>query len=351
MPLFTDRSGRFSPLLTLILIGLCLPALWLVIRAVNGDFSGPAPATPFGAPPGIGAGPGIGQGPGIGLEPGIGAGPGNAAGLGIALGTGPRTANGEAARPIYDAIHLSGDWAVRFLLLSLAVTPFRRLWHWTQLHLVRRRVGLAALAYAAIHLLLYALDQQFVLGRIASEIVLRVYLTVGFVALLGLLVLGATSTDAAVRRMGAPRWTRLHKAAYALAGLGLLHFAMQSKLDVGEPMWMWGLFAWAMGWRWLQSRPGGKAISLTWLLALAVFATLFTVASEAIWYAFATGVNPWRVLAANLTPQYGVRPAGWVLLFGIAAAASSLIGAKRRGPTRSRTRATPPRAAEADAVR
>lgn len=332
MPLLTDRSGRFSPLLALTLIGLALPAIWLAIRAANGDFSGPAPATPFGVPPGFATGGETAFGP-TGAAPTLGAGP----------GVGPRNANGEAARPIYDAIHLSGDWAVRFLLLSLAITPFRRLWHWARLQLVRRRIGLAALAYACGHLLLYALDQQFVLSRIASEILLRIYLTIGFAALLGLIVLGATSTDGAVRRMGAQNWTKLHKTAYVLAGLGLLHFAMQSKLDVGEPMWMWGLFAWAMGWRWLQSRPGDKAIRLPWLLALAAFATLFTVASEAIWYATATGVNPWRVLAANLMPEYGVRPAGWVLLFGLAAAASSLIGARRRGPERPRARPTSPR--------
>lgn len=322
MPLFTDRSGRFSPLLTLTLVGLLAPAGWLAFRAVNGDFSGPAPAAPLGLPPGFAPGAETPFGPAAGAAPTLGAGPG-----------------GEAARPIYDAIHLTGDWAVRFLLLSLAVTPFRRLWHWARLHLVRRRVGLAALAYAAIHLTLYVVDQQLDLFRVATEIALRVYLAIGFVALLGLVALGLTSTDGMVRRLGAPRWAKLHKAAYAIAGLALLHFAMQSKLDVGEPMWMWGLFLWAMGWRWLQSLPGDRAIRLPFLIGLAVAAALATVASEALWYAVATGVNPWRVLAANLTPAYGIRPAGWVLLFGLAAAGSSLIGAKRRGPERPRARA------------
>lgn len=317
MPLLRDRSGRFSPLLALTLLALMAPAVWLALRAANGDFSGPALAPPFGVPPGLAPdGPSAfgGATPGAALRPG-----------------------GEAsARPIYDAIHLTGDWAVRFLLLSLAVTPFRRLWHWSRLQLVRRRIGLAALAYAALHLGLYAIDQELVLSRIATEIVLRIYLAVGFVALLGLIALGATSTDGMVRRMGAKRWGQLHKAAYGIAGLAVLHFAMQSKLDVGEPMLMWGLFGWAMGWRWLQARHDGREIALPWLLGLAVATGLFTAASEALWYGLATGVDPWRVLGANLDPGYGVRPAGWALAFGLAAAASSLIGVRRRGPERAR---------------
>lgn len=327
MPLVRDRSGRFSPLLALTLLLLVAPAVWLAIRALNGDFSGPAPAEPFGVPPGLAPG-------------GLGAGDPSAFG-GADPGSALRPGGEAAARPIYDAIHFTGDWAVRFLLLSLAVTPFRRLWHWARLQLVRRRIGLAALAYAALHLGLYALDQEFVLSRIATEIVLRIYLAVGFVALLGLIALGATSTDGMVRRMGARRWGQLHKAAYAIAGLAVLHFAMQSKLDVGEPMLMWGLFGWAMGWRWLQARHDGREIALPWLIGLAVAAGVFTAASEALWYGLATGVNPWRVLAANLDPGYGVRPAGWALGFGLAAAASSLIGVRRRGPERARAPRAP----------
>ncbi|MFD1332114.1 sulfite oxidase heme-binding subunit YedZ [Methylopila musalis] len=312
MPLFTDRAGRFSPLLTLTLLGLTLPALWLAVRAAQGDFSGAGPAPDLGLPPAFG--------------------PGDAGAFGGAPGASPE---GEKARPIYDAIHLSGDWAVRFLLLSLAITPFRRLWHWPKLHLTRRRIGLAALAYGALHLGLYVIDQQLDLWRVASEIAQRVYLTVGVVTLIGLIALGATSTDGAVARMGAKRWRALHRLAYPLAGLALLHFAMQSKLDAGEPILMWGLFLWAMGWRWLQAQGGERDIRLAPLLALAVVAAVGAALSETLWYAAASGVNPWRVLAANWAPQaYGVRPAGWVLLFGLAAAASSLIGARRRGPPR-----------------
>jgi sulfoxide reductase heme-binding subunit YedZ len=335
MGLLHDRSGRFSPLMTLTLIGLVAPAAWLAFRAAHGDFSGPAPlAGPPGLPPGFEGAPGLGA-------------PGGASPFGP---TGGGTAFGEigrdSARPIYAAIHFTGDWAVRFLLLSLAVTPFRRLWHWPRLQLVRRRVGLAALAYASAHFLLYALDQNFVLTKIASEIALRVYLTVGFVALLGLIVLGSTSTDAAVRRLGADRWNRLHKTTYVISGLAVLHFAMQSKLDIAEPTLMWGLFLWAMGWRWLQT-TADRAVSLPWLIGLAVAAGLMTALTEAAWYGLFTGVDPVRVLKANFTIRLGLRPCWWVLLLGLGVAVSSLIGARRRGPARPRA-AKGPRLEAAD---
>ena len=324
MGLLHDRTGRFSPLLTLTLAGLCLPAAWLAFRALNGDFSGAAPSAGPGLPPGFSDAPGIG-GPG-----GSPFGGGAAPSFGGPDRGGP---GGDSARPIYAAIHFSGDWAIRFLLLSLMITPFRRLLHWPRLVLTRRRIGLAALAYAAGHFALYGLDQEFVIPKIASEIVLRVYLLVGFVGLLGLIALGATSWDGAVKRMGAENWNRLHRLAYLIAGLAVLHFFMQSKLDVTEPTLMWGLFLWAMGWRWLQ-RSGERAVSLLWLIALAVAAGLATALSEALWYGIATGVDPTRVLRANFTTALGLRPCWQVLIFGLAAAAVSVIGAKRRGPAR-----------------
>ncbi|MDR4306377.1 ferric reductase-like transmembrane domain-containing protein [Chelatococcus sambhunathii] len=324
MGLFHDRTGRFSPLLTATLVGLCLPAAWLAFRAWNGDFSAAAPSGP-GLPPGFGDAPGLGGPSAAGGSPfGSGAAP--------SFG-GPDRAASDSARPIYAAIHFTGDWAIRFLLLSLMVTPFRRIWHWPRLVLTRRRIGLAALAYATGHFLLYALDQEFVVSKIASEIALRIYLAIGLVGLLGLIALGATSWDGAVKRMGAENWSRLHKTAYLIAGLATLHFFMQSKLDVTEPTLMWGLFLWAMGWRWLQ-RKGERAVSLAWLVGLAVAAALGTALSEALWYGLATGVNPIRVLKANFTVVLGLRPCWQVLIFGLVAAATSLIGARRRGPAR-----------------
>src|SRR5688500_3787062 len=101
-----------------------------------------------------------------------------------------------------------GDWAIRSLMMSLAVTPLRRIANWPKLIMVRRMLGVTALFYALAHLTLYTIDLKLDLLRVASEIALRFYLTIGFVALLGLIALGSTSTDAAIKRLG-KRWNRL----------------------------------------------------------------------------------------------------------------------------------------------
>ncbi|HRQ83130.1 MAG TPA: ferric reductase-like transmembrane domain-containing protein, partial [Azospirillaceae bacterium] len=112
-------------------------------------------------------------------------------------------------RPWTEAIHRSGDWALRFLLLSLAVTPLRLVFRWGRVMTVRRLLGLTALGYALLHLALYVGDMGADLPKVATEIALRVYLTIGFVVVVGLTVLGATSPDAAVRRLGGRRWRAL----------------------------------------------------------------------------------------------------------------------------------------------
>ena len=96
------------------------------------------------------------------------------------------------ARPLNEAIHEIGLWTIRLIFLALAVTPLRQILHLPRLIIVRRMIGVGAFAYAVIHLSLYAADQAFDLEKVASEIVLRVYLTIGFAALLGLAALAAT---------------------------------------------------------------------------------------------------------------------------------------------------------------
>lgn len=233
-------------------------------------------------------------------------------------------ANGElGGRPVTEVIHGSGDWAIRFLLISLAITPVARVLNWPRLLLVRRMVGLTALAYALAHLLLYVVDEKWRLGVVASEIVLRFYLTIGFVVLLGLVTLGMTSTDAWVRRLGR-WWKRMHRALYVLGVIALLHYFIQSKSNVSEPVYFSGLFAWLMLWRSLPMAWQRKE----WVLAvLAVVAALASAGIEFAWYALATGINPWRVLAASETLRFGLRPAHYVALTGLGVAL--LAGARR----------------------
>jgi len=163
------------------------------------------------------------------------------------------------ARPLNDLIHRAGFWMLMFLLLALAITPLRRIARFGQLVDVRRMIGVGAFCYGVAHLSLYIADQMFDLATVASEIALRVYLTIGFTALLGLATLAATSTDGMVRRLGGLRWRRLHRLVYIIATLALVHFFQQTKLDMSVPTLVAGLFTWLMGYRliaWRWRRPG-----------------------------------------------------------------------------------------------
>lgn len=246
------------------------------------------------------------------------------------------------SKPITAAIHQSGDWAVRFLLLGLLVTPLRHVADWPRLMLVRRIIGIAALAYALLHLVFYVVEQAFDLARVASEIVLRVYLTIGFFALLGLVALGATSTDGMIRRLGGARWNRLHSLVYPITALAILHFFLQTRLDVSEPVLMLGFFLWLMGFR-LMRRLAVPVAPLP-LVVLALAAAFLAALGEAGWYAARTGVDASRVLAANLDLAFGVRPALWVLAAGLVLAA--LSAGRRRVGRGARPRRVAPAPAE-----
>ncbi len=223
-------------------------------------------------------------------------------------------------RPVTEVIHGTGDWAIRFLLISLTITPAARVLEWPRLLLVRRMVGLTALAYAVAHFSLYVVDESFQLPLVVSEIVRRFYLTIGFVTLVGLGALGVTSTDGWMRRLGRG-WKRLHRAIYVLGVVALLHYFIQSKSNVSEPVFFSGVFVWLMLWRVL---PMGWQRSAVAQSVLSVVAGAATAGIEFAWYGIATGINPWRVLAASETISYGLRPAHFVLLLGLGVVALAL---------------------------
>ncbi|MCC7274634.1 MAG: ferric reductase-like transmembrane domain-containing protein [Alphaproteobacteria bacterium] len=265
---WNDRGGRLSPLKAATLLGLCLPGLLLAFD-LAGRRLGPM--------------------------------------------------------PISAAIHETGLWAIRFLLLSLTITPLRRTMRWPRVMQVRRMVGVAAFAYVAAHLVLYAVDLKLDLARVASEIVLRFYLTIGFVALLLLAALAATSTDAMIRRLGGRRWQLLHRAVYGAAVLGVAHHFLQSKLNVTEPTIMAGFLIWLLGSRLLAAADDPVRLAL-----LSGAAAAATVLGEAAWFGLATGADPLRVLAANLDISFGLRPGPIVLLSGFAVTAVVLARATLR---------------------
>jgi sulfoxide reductase heme-binding subunit YedZ len=240
--------------------------------------------------------------------------------------------------PIDGLIDQSGRWAIRILLLSLLVTPMMRIADWPRLILVRRMIGIGALSYAGLHLFAYTLNQNLDLLRVASEIAQRLYLTLGFSAVIGLAVLGATSSDAMIRRMGRS-WRNLHRIVYVIAAVGITHFLLQAKIDATEPTLMAGLFILLMAYRVVAARR----VRLTPLVVLAVAAVsaLLTAGMEFGWYRVATGVNAMAVLQANLAFPILIRPAPVVLLAGSALA---LIRFLRNLRGRMIASATPARA-------
>lgn len=227
------------------------------------------------------------------------------------------------SRPITEAIHDVGDWTVRFFLLSLTVTPARAWLDMPKLIPLRRVFGVTTACYAGLHLLLYGADQGWNLATIASEIVLRFYLTIGFVALLALGALAVTSTDGWQRRLR-HRWKQLHRLVWPIGVLGLFHYFLQAKSNVAAAAFHTGLFYALVLWRLAPRRWQSKAVAL---LPITALAGLATAATEFAWYGLATKINPWRVLAANLDVFYSLRPAPQVLVTGLVL--SGVIGLRR----------------------
>jgi methionine sulfoxide reductase heme-binding subunit len=240
-------------------------------------------------------------------------------------------------QPFAAAIREIGLWTIRLIFIALAITPLRQILQWPRLILVRRMIGVGAFAYAIAHLSLYTADQMFDLFKVASEIVHRIYLTIGFTAVIGLAALAATSTDGMIRRVGARNWQRLHRLVYGIALLAVLHYCMQSKLDLWEPTIFAGIYGWMMGYRLLARYLGVRGrLPLLWVGALGVMAAVATALGETAYFWIAFGVDPVRVIAANWSLVTGVRPAPIVLGLALAVAAAGALRAVMRIPAKRR---------------
>lgn len=133
-------------------------------------------------------------------------------------------------------VHTTGDWGLRLLLVTLAVTPVRRLTGWNRLQSLRRMLGLYCFFYISLHFSVYGvLYVGLDWGNIVEDIAERPYITVGFAAFLGLIALAATSTNAMMKRLGR-RWARLHRLIYLIAVLACVHFLWLVKSDLNEPL-------------------------------------------------------------------------------------------------------------------
>jgi sulfoxide reductase heme-binding subunit YedZ len=211
----------------------------------------------------------------------------------------------------------SGVWATVILLLALAVTPALAILRWRVLVDVRRMIGVTALVYTLVHVVFYFGLRSWNFTFIANETLTRATLVVATLSTIGLLVLGATSLDAAIRYLGARNWQRLHNTNYLFSALAILH-VMLARGTYPEQYLLTGMFIWLMAWRVLaRYRLGTDARALA---LLAVGSCLFTALLEAGFQWGRRGYDPAGTLANNFNPamlEIGV-PAAWqVLAFGL----------------------------------
>ena len=158
------------------------------------------------------------------------------------------------ANPVEEILDRFGNWGLRMIMITLAVTPLRRITGWNWLARFRRMLGLFAFFYVLTHFLTWLiLDQGVLLSAILEDLTERPFITIGFAALLLLIALAATSTGGMRRRLGR-RWQVLHNAVYAIALLGVWHYWWQVKKDITEPLIYAAILTVLLGarlwWRW-----------------------------------------------------------------------------------------------------
>ncbi len=165
---------------------------------------------------------------------------------------------GLGANPVEFVQHATGDWILRFLVFTLAITPLRKLLNLPELIRFRRMLGLFAFFYVCLHFLTYlGPDQSFDLSGMWKDVAKRPFITVGFAAFVSLIPLAITSTAGWIRRLGGKRWQRLHRAIYFAAVGGVIHYYWLVKSDVRKPLFYGALVGILLLWRlgtWLNKR-------------------------------------------------------------------------------------------------
>jgi sulfoxide reductase heme-binding subunit YedZ len=152
--------------------------------------------------------------------------------------------------PVAYIHHFLGDTAIRILLVTLAISPIRDITGWAPIALIRRRVGLAAFFYAALHMLAYLwLDKDWSLAALWEDMVIRTYIMLGMAALVLMIPLAITSNNAMIRRIGRQTWDRLHWLIYPLAILAVAHNLLMVKIIYGDPLSHAVILVVLLGWR------------------------------------------------------------------------------------------------------
>ena len=172
-----------------------------------------------------------------------------------------RGVNGDlTADPIAFVTHRTGDWTLRFLVITLAITPLRKLLHLPQLIRFRRMMGLFAFFYVVLHFTTWIwLDKNFVWAELWKDVLKRPFITLGFTGFVLLIPLAITSTAGWIRRLGGKRWQMLHRLVYLTAILGVIHYYWLVKSDVRKPIFYGALVAVLLAWRlgnWLVPKRG-----------------------------------------------------------------------------------------------
>jgi len=169
--------------------------------------------------------------------------------------------NHLGANPIETITRTTGLWTLRLLLITLLVTPLRRLTGWNIVQRVRRMLGLFAFFYATLHFTTYVwLDQFFVWDDIVHDVIKRPFITIGFAGFILLLPLAATSTNAMMKRLGR-RWQKLHRLAYVIPALGVLHYLWLVKADINPPLLYGAMLSVLLGVRLWWARRKRAAIA------------------------------------------------------------------------------------------
>lgn len=157
---------------------------------------------------------------------------------------------GLTANPIEYITHRTGDWTLRLLLITLAITPLRRLTGWNAVIRLRRMLGLFAFFYGSLHFLTYVvLDHFFALESILEDLTDRRFVTAGFTGFVLMIPLALTSTQAMVRRLGGRRWQALHRLVYVSACAGVVHYLWLVKADLRPPLLYAAALALLLGYR------------------------------------------------------------------------------------------------------
>ena len=211
----------------------------------------------------------------------------------------------------------SGVWATAILLMALAVTPAVTIFRWPALVDVRRMIGVSALVYTIAHVVIYFAFRHWDFAFIANDMMTRLSLILATLSTIGLIVLGATSVDAAIRYMGTKNWQRLHTANYAISGLAILHVVL-ARGTYAEQYMLTGVFFWLMAWRVLARYGLGANVKA--LTMLAVVSCLLAAFLEAGFLWARRGFDALATLGYNFTLailDVGYPPAWQVLAFGL----------------------------------